>query len=226
MTTAPSAAPTSPPRRSRPDLTARRAVRIVSTVARVERLIVARHAESEYSAQGLLNGDPSRRCPLTAGGREQARRLGERLRGEPIDLCATSGFERTVETADIAFAGRVIPRLVVAELNDHAAGDFEGKQLAAYLVWAHASPSAEPIPGADESRIDAVHRFARGYRLLLERPEPTVAAVLHSLPIGYLLSGPLQRLPLLDYAEPAIVAADDVLAAVVRLEEWAAAPTW
>jgi broad specificity phosphatase PhoE len=192
----------------------------------VQRLIVARHAESEYSVQGLLNGDPSFRCPLTPKGREQARRLGKLLRTEQIDLCATSTFERTTETADIAFAGRDIPRLVVPELSDHPAGDFEGKELAAYLVWAHASPSTERIPGADESRVDVVRRFARGYRLLLERPEPTIAAVLHSLPVGYLLSGPLQRLPLLEYAEPTVVAGGDVLAAAVRLEEWAEAPSW
>jgi broad specificity phosphatase PhoE len=192
----------------------------------VHRLIVARHGESEYSVWGLLNGDPARRCPLTPTGREQARRLGERLRTERIDLCVTSAFERTRETAEIAFAGRAVPRLVVADLNDHPAGEFEGKALTEYLVWAHAAPSTEPIPGTTSSRLDVVRRFARGYRLLLARPEPTIVAVLHSLPIGYLLSGPLQRLPLLEYAQPTVVAAADVRAAVERLEQWATAPTW
>jgi broad specificity phosphatase PhoE len=192
----------------------------------VERLIVARHGESDYSARGLLNGDPGRRCPLTPTGREQAQRLGELLRAEPVDLCATSAFERTKETAELAFAGRPVPRLVVRELNDHPAGAFEGSGIAEYLEWAHASPSWEPIPGAGESRVDAVRRFARGYRLLLERPEPTIVAILHSLPISYLLSGPLRRLPLLDYATPSIVDAADVRAAVERLEAWAASPTW
>ena len=193
---------------------------------RVERLIVARHGESDYSARGLLNGDPSRRCPLTPTGREQARRLGKLLRAEWIDLCVTSAFERTKETAEIALARRSIPRLVIPELNDHPAGEFEGRGIAEYVAWAHASPSGEPIPAAAESRVDILRRFARGYRLLLERPEPTIVAILHSLPISYLLSGPLQRLPLLEYAEPAIVAATDMLAAVERLEKWAASPTW
>jgi broad specificity phosphatase PhoE len=192
----------------------------------MERLILARHGESDHSARGLLNGDPARRCRLTPTGRDQARRLGALLRAEPVDLCVTSEFERTTETAEIALARRAIPRLVVPELNDHPAGEFEGKELADYLAWAHASPSHEPIPGAAESRADAARRFARGYRLLLERPEPTIVAVLHSLPIGYLLSGPLRRLPLLPYAEPAVVRAADVLARVERLESWAASPTW
>jgi 2,3-bisphosphoglycerate-dependent phosphoglycerate mutase len=193
----------------------------------VERLIVARHGESDYSARGLLNGDPGRRCPLTPSGRVQAQRLGTLLRVEPIDLCVTSAFERTKETAEIALAGRrTIPRLVVPELNDHPAGKFEGMEIAEYIAWAHTSPSREPIPGAAESRLDALRRFARGYRMLLERPEPTIVAILHSLPISYLLSGPLQRLPLLDYAAPAVVLATEVLAGVERLENWATSPTW
>jgi probable phosphoglycerate mutase len=192
----------------------------------VERLILARHGESDHSARGLLNGDPGRPCRLTPTGRAQARRLGALLHAERIDLCATSAFERTKETAEIALARRAVPRLVVPELNDHPAGAFEGKEMAAYLEWAHASSSGEPIPGAAESRLDAARRFASGYRMLLERPEPTIVAVLHSLPIGYLLSGPLRRLPLLDYAEPAVVSVADVLAGVERLETWATSPTW
>jgi 2,3-bisphosphoglycerate-dependent phosphoglycerate mutase len=193
----------------------------------VERLILARHGESDYSARGLLNGDPGRRCRLTPTGRVQAQQLGTLLRAEPIDLCVTSAFERTKETAEIAFARRrAIPQLVVPELNDHPAGRFEGMEIAEYLAWAHASPSREPIPGAAESRLDALRRFACGYRMLLERPEPTIVAILHSLPISYLLSGPLQRLPLLDYAAPATVIATRVRAGVERLEKWAASPTW
>lgn len=193
---------------------------------RVERLILARHGESDYSARGLLNGDPGRRCRLTATGRVQAQRLGTLLHVEPIDLCVTSAFERTKETADIALAQRGTPRLVVTELNDHLAGEFEGKALTEYIAWAHASSSRDPIPGATESRLDALRRFARGYRLVLDRSEPTIVAILHSLPISYLVSGPLQRLPLLDYAVPTIVLAADVLAGVERLEDWAMSPTW
>lgn len=192
----------------------------------MERLIVARHGESEYSARGLLNGDPGRRCPLTPTGREQARRLGELLRDERIDLCATSVFERTKETADVALAGREIPRLVVPELNDHPAGEYEGRRIDEYLEWAHASSSGERIPGTVETRVAVAERFARGYRLLLGRPEQTIVAILHSLPISYLLSGPLRTLPLLGHAEPAFVAAAEVRAAVERLERWATAPTW
>ena len=191
----------------------------------MERLILARHGESDYSARGLLNGDPSRHCPLTAAGRLQAQRLGRLLRGERVDLCVTSAFQRTQETAQIALAQEVL-RLVVPELNDHPAGAFEGKAIDEYLAWAHTSPSGEPIPGTTESRLDVLRRIARGYRMLLARPELTIVAILHSLSISYLRSGPLQRLPLLDYATPAIVTASEVLTGVERLESWAENPSW
>ena len=192
----------------------------------MERLIVARHGESAYSARGLLNGDPSVRCPLTAVGRGQAQRLGGLVRAVQLDLCVTSAFERTQETAELALAGRPVPRLVVPELNDHPAGAFEGRGLDEYLEWAHTAPSGRLIPGAGESRVDALRRFARGYRVLLGRPEPSILAILHSLPISYLLAGPRRRLPLLEHADPVEVDAAAVLAAVERLEAWAAAPTW
>ena len=61
----------------------------------MERVILARHAESVFNIRGVLNGDPSIPGGLTEEGRAQARRLGERLRDVRIDLCVTTEFERT-----------------------------------------------------------------------------------------------------------------------------------
>ncbi len=84
----------------------------------MEHLILARHAESVFNVRGVLNGDPLVPGGLTERGREQARRLGQLLANDPIDLCVTTAFERTRETADLAFAGRGIPRLVMSELAE------------------------------------------------------------------------------------------------------------
>lgn len=197
----------------------------------MERLILARHGESEYSARGLLNGDPAFAVALTDEGREQARRLGDLLANEAIDLCVTSEFARTVETADLALAGREVPRLVVPELNDHPAGEHEGRPLADYLEWAHAAGSAEVIPGAAESRAAVVQRYAVGFRKLLERPERTILGLLHSLPIVYVLEAssgrePAARLGLLAYAEPQTLAAAETERAVQLLERWTAHSSW
>jgi broad specificity phosphatase PhoE len=197
----------------------------------MERLIVARHGESEYSARGTLNGDPSVAVGLTPEGRAQARRLGELLATEPIELCAVSEFARTRETAELALAGRDVPFLVLPELNDHPAGRYEGRPIAEYLEWAHAAGPDELVPGAAESRVTVVRRFARGFRSLLERPEATVLLVLHSLPISYLFGAaagadPAARMGMLPYAEPQVLTAEELESAVERLERWCASPAW
>jgi broad specificity phosphatase PhoE len=191
----------------------------------MERLLLARHAESEYSARGTLNGDPSIVVPLTEEGRAQARRLGEALAAEPIGVCAVTEFARTRETAELALAGRDVPLLVVPELNDHPAGRWEGRPLTEYLEWAHAAAPDEVIPGETVSRAAVVERFLRGFRVLLGRPELVVLAVLHSLPIAYLLGAaagrdPATRMDMLPYAEVAELAADDAERATARLESW------
>jgi broad specificity phosphatase PhoE len=197
----------------------------------MERLILARHAESEYSAKGLLSGDPRIAVRLTGTGREQARELGAKLSGDEIDLCVTSEFARTIETADIAFAGRAIPRLVVPELNDHPAGDYEGRPIVDYLDWAHASGPLDPVPGTTETRAAVLARFVRGYQLVSERPEWAIVAVLHSLPIMYLLEAaagadPVARVGMLPYAGPRRLRREEVENAITRLQRWLEDPAW
>ena len=194
----------------------------------MEHAILARHGESVFSVRGLVNGDTAVAGALTEDGVEEARRLGEAIAADPIELCVTSEFERAQETADVALSGRDIPRLVVPELNDPLYGSFEGGALADYRAWAHASPSAEAPPGGGESRRAIVERYARGYRLVLERPEDTVLVVAHSLPIAYVLAGgvPSTIVPLVELATPYRFTADELEAAVEALESWVAAPTW
>src|SRR5436305_7580899 len=115
----------------------------------MDRVILARHAESERSVEGLTNGDPTVRVALTAIGRDEARRLGRELAGDRIELCVTSEFERAQETADLALEGRNIPRLVVAELNDIRFGEFEGLPLTDYRAWAHAHGPEDVCPGGE-----------------------------------------------------------------------------
>ena len=194
----------------------------------MERLLLARHAESEYSARGALNGDPSIVVPLTEEGRAQARRLGEALAGEEIGVCAVTEFARTRETAEVALEGRDLPIVVVPELNDHPAGEYEGRPIDEYLEWAYAATPDDVVPGGTESRSAVVDRFAHGFGILLDRPEPVVLAVLHSLPIAYLVGAaegrdPANRMGMLPYAEVRVLAADDVRAAVDRLRRWVAA---
>lgn len=197
----------------------------------MERALLTRHAESQASVEGLTNGDPLRDVPLTEAGREQARALGLRLASEELDLCVVTEFRRTQETADIALEGRGVTRLVLPALNDIRFGDYEGRLLADYRVWARAHGPEDVVPGGDESRADAVRRYARAFRVLLKRPEPSILVVAHSLPIRYALDAaeglpPRPAVAQVPYAEPFPLDADELSRAAALLKEWAAAPSW
>lgn len=194
-------------------------------------LILARHAESRFSARHACNGDPATCEGLTEDGWEQAAALGRLLADDTLDLCVTSQFRRAQETAGRALAGRDVPRLVVPELDDIRFGSFEGALLADYRRWAHAAAPDEDGPGGGESRAAAAARFARGFRVVLARPEARVLVVCHALPIRYLLGALLERDPAavvepVAYAEPHRFSAGQVDRAVDRLERWAQQPAW
>jgi alpha-ribazole phosphatase len=197
----------------------------------VELAILARHAESEFSVRGAMNGDPGVAGALTEEGLEQASLLGEFLRNEDVDLCVTTEFERTKQTADLALVGRVVPRLVVPELNDIRVGDFEGGLLEAYRAWARERSPVEIPPGGGESRAQAAERYACGFRAVLARPEKTVLVVTHGLPIRYLLlaaegTEPRPVVESVDYATPYRFSRTDLEHAVERLELWVRDPIW
>jgi broad specificity phosphatase PhoE len=197
----------------------------------MDEVILARHGESELSVVGIVNGDPAVACALTATGREQARQLGERLADTELDLCVTSEFERARETADLALAGRAVPRLVLPELNDVRFGSFEGGTLADYRKWAAANEPTVEAPGGGESRSGTVLRYVEAYRTLLARPERTIVVIAHGLPIRYVLNA-LERAdpaPLVEqvaYAEPYRLSAAELEAAVRLLAAWVERPSW
>jgi broad specificity phosphatase PhoE len=197
----------------------------------VRTLILARHAESEFSLRGTVNGDPSVDTGLTATGREQAAALGVLIRDDPIDLCVVTEFPRTHETANLALAGREVPRLALPELNDIRFGSFEGGSFTEYVRWAHTHGPTEDSPGGGESRVDAARRFVAGYRKLLVRPEQYLLAVGHGLPIRYLLSAlmeldPVAKVDPVEHAEPFRVSATQLERAVGRLDAWTQNPVF
>ena len=196
----------------------------------MDRVVLARHGESERSVEGLTNGDPGVRVGLTATGREEALRLGLELADDPIDLCVTSEFERVQETADLALAGRDVPRLVLADLNDIRFGEFEGRPLTEYRAWAHAHGPEDVVPGGD-SRAQTVARYVRAYRTILALPEELVLVVAHGLPVRYVLDAlegrnPAAAVAQVPYAEPFRLSADELREAVELLDAWVASPSW
>ena len=197
----------------------------------MDSVILARHGESIFSERGLVNGEVAVPGPLTPRGEDEARALGEQIADDPIELCVTTEFERTRQTADLALAGRDVPRLVVPELNDPLYGRFEGGDLETYRSWAGSAASGDEVPGGGESRRRIIERYVRGFRLVLARAERVALVVAHSLPIAYVLAAregidPARRVPLVEHAHAYRFAAEELERAVALLEGWCVSPTW
>jgi hypothetical protein len=111
-------------------------------------LLIVRHAESEPNVAGIINADPERPSPLTPLGRRQAEERARLLSGKPIDLCVTSGLERSIATADVLLTGRAIEPRVMAELDDARAGDFEGRPAVEHQRWLAVNGLGVPNPSS------------------------------------------------------------------------------
>ena len=149
--------------------------------------VIARHGESTLNRENRINGDPGVPIELTDKGREEARLLGKQVAHVPFDLCVHTRFVRTLETAELALAGRGVPFAELPELDDIDIGELEGKTIEEYHAWKRAHTRSEPFPGG-ESLDDAARRYADGFERLLERPETTILVVIHEIPLRYAIN--------------------------------------
>jgi alpha-ribazole phosphatase len=194
----------------------------------VQTLLLLRHAAAGSNRDGTTSCAPPG-PGLTAEGVAQARRAGDLLAGEEVSLGVATRLLRTQETLDQALAGRVVPRLLVPELDEIDFGSFEGGSLADYRAWASSHPPDEPAPGGGESRADAAARFARGLGVVLERPEAVALLVGHALFVRYVLDAaeglvPASLMAPVDHASPYRLDVRDVEAAARLLADWSLAP--
>ncbi len=166
------------------------------------RIFLVRHGATELSAEDSFAGETD--VPLSDVGRDQLRKLSERLAGEPIAAFYASPLGRTMETARILAAPHgkpVVPREGLREISH---GHWEGKTRAAvekeypkeYARWVGDPFSFSP-PGG-ETGLSVV---ARALPTLLEivQAHPGQYAVVAShkatirLLIGSLLGFDLRR---------------------------------
>jgi broad specificity phosphatase PhoE len=191
-------------------------------------VLLARHALAGSNRLGIAScvvpGEG-----LTPEGVDQARQLGERLAEEEIELAVSSELVRTQETVARALDGRDVPLLVVGELNEIHFGSFDGGSLDAYRAWAAVQSPAERAPGGGESRADAAARFARGIRVVLERPEQSILLVGHALVLRYVLDAaeglaPAPLMTPIEHATAYPVTRDGLQRAAELLEAWAQEP--
>lgn len=149
--------------------------------------VLTRHGESTLNLENRINGDPAVPVALTEKGREEARLLGQQIAHLALDLCLCTRFSRTRETAEIALGGREVPIEVDPLLDDIDVGDLEGLPLDDYRAWKREHTRSDPFPGG-ESLHAAALRYAKAFRVLLERPEQSVLVVAHEIPLRYAIN--------------------------------------
>jgi broad specificity phosphatase PhoE len=148
-------------------------------------LVLVRHGRSTYNNEHRLNGDPEVPVSLDATGVEQVRALRERVATLPVDLAVHTRFRRTVETLDILFEGRSVPRLECPGLDDVLLGEFEGAHVDAYREWRDGR-GHDDRPRDGESRRDALGRYTLAFERLAAVGASLPLVVTHDIPIRFL----------------------------------------
>jgi len=130
-------------------------------------LLLARHGETEWSANGRHTGRTD--LPLTERGRDRARRLAIPLEGRSFDLVLTSPLRRAMETCALAGLGKRAQAR--EELREWDYGDYEGlttaeieSQRPGWSLWQDGCPKGETAEdvGARVDRVIADVRATAG----------------------------------------------------------------
>jgi broad specificity phosphatase PhoE len=121
----------------------------------VTTLLLVRHGETDWNAEGRLQGHTDR--PLNDFGRRQAAALAERLAGDGITAVYASDLSRAQETAEILAARLELPVVLDPDLRERDWGNWEGltgtERDRVELV-------GEPVDVHSERVLGAVRRIA------------------------------------------------------------------
>jgi broad specificity phosphatase PhoE len=90
----------------------------------VTTLLLVRHGETDWNADGRLQGHTDR--PLSDHGRRQAQKLAEELEGEEIEAIYSSDLARARETAEIVGRRIGLPVELDPDLREKDWGTWEG----------------------------------------------------------------------------------------------------
>jgi len=123
----------------------------------VTELIVIRHGETEWNAEGRIQGHQD--VHLNERGKMQADAAAERLRGESIDAFYCSDLKRAMQTA--APISDAVKSAIVADdrlrewklgvLEGLVPGEAEVREPEAYRIYSEKDPEAD-IPGGESIR--------------------------------------------------------------------------
>lgn len=131
-------------------------------------LLLVRHGETDWNAEGRLQGHTDR--PLNEHGRNQAKELADRLAGEGADAIYASDLARAKETAEIVGARLGLPVMIDADLREKNWGNWEGLT----------GDERADVEFEGESTADHRERVLRAVERIAERhPGQRVVVVTH-----------------------------------------------
>lgn len=173
------------------------------------RLVLVRHAESLWNAEGRWQGqaDPA----LSERGRAQSRALAPSLAAERVELVLASDLVRAAETAQIVARALGVSARTDPRLREHDVGAWSGlthAEIAARWPADYArfrAGDADLRPGGGESqRALAARAMRAAAELAAEHPGRRLAFVTHAGWIRALVPGlVLPNAGLWRYGEPA-----------------------
>ena len=128
----------------------------------MKRLLLVRHGETIWNMEQRLQGQID--IPLNDTGREQARKLAERLAGERLDWICSSDLQRAMETAAIIAAPHALEVRAEPRLRQFHLGVFQGKtpdEIEAYFGGKPTAEQWENPPGGES--VEAYHARLRAW---------------------------------------------------------------
>lgn len=149
----------------------------------IERLILARHGETEWNIAGRAQGRAD--SPLTSAGIEQARVLGRVLAAYGVEHIVASTLPRARITAGIAAAIVGCDVSIDERLVERAFGELEGRFVAEALAenpaWAAVVRGHDPaaFAGGSESLHEVAVRVLEALHDIRLLPYRVVAVVTH-----------------------------------------------
>ncbi|MBK6005079.1 histidine phosphatase family protein [Ramlibacter ginsenosidimutans] len=147
-------------------------------------LVLIRHGETDMNRELRFQGQVD--VSLNAVGHAQARRLADRLAGEPADAVVVSDLLRACQTAAPISGGLAIPYVTDAGLREQAFGRVDGMRVEdiqrehpqAWAGWLRFDEDFA-MPDGESTRAFHARVMAFLQRLVAAHPQQTVVVVTH-----------------------------------------------
>ena len=148
-----------------------------------------RHGETIWNTLRIFQG--SSNSPLTETGREQAKRLGERLKNTEFTNFYSSPLGRTIETSELIIGDRDIKIEFIEEFKEISVGRMEGVPRAEFEAqypgqfhnFFHNPKDYDPIPYGGETFPQLIERVERGLKKITDKhgKDDVVVVVTHGM---------------------------------------------